>query len=148
MNFKCDDAEVLDEILQKPLKGGDYGFEGDGLEIEDDEVDDDGEKLTIDTIPVGLFLSKKPDEMYWSFCREHIMQDDHDSHCMTCGYCRDWHHWHCDVCNTCTYGQSIPGCMNCKRKRRGGRRGFGGFRCAFDDDEDSDAGENGDCVLQ
>ena len=145
MNFKCDNAEELDRILQKPLKGGDYGYD-DCVKFEDNEVDEKGDKLTIDTIPVGLFLSKKSYQGYWSFCKEEIMFDIHDVHCMTCGFCREWNYWHCNACNKCSYGQSIPKCEHCNTKQKGG---FIDFMRGFpSDDGDSDAEGDEECVLQ
>ena len=104
-------------------------FDDSCLFLEDDDVDEDGDMFTIDTMPVGLFLSKFSLDSYWSFCREEILLDDHDSHCMACGYCADWRHDACD-------------------DNRDGGFGDGGFDDGdSDDSEDSDA-ERGDCVLQ
>ncbi len=44
------------------------------------------------------------DEEYWySFCWNHVVQDNCSWHCDICRACRNWREWHCPGFERCTY---------------------------------------------
>ncbi len=60
-----------------------------------------------------IYTCPECDEEYWySFCWNHVVQDNCSWHCDICRACRDWREWHCPGCERCTYGLTLP-CENC-----------------------------------
>lgn len=71
-----------------------------------------GHDLLFQDLLLRDFYCDECGEMFYSFCRDEVEQENCTWHCNVCKECMDWREWHCDTCNKCTYGQSLP-CDGC-----------------------------------
>ncbi|CAB4066671.1 unnamed protein product [Lepeophtheirus salmonis] len=99
INFYCDDAEYLDELLQSKLRPS----------HQTDKIDPPPkEKLSSSVKAMDVIEGK-----YYSFCLGRVVHEDEISHCARCRACFDHRYWHCDHCDRCSLGMSIGVCEHC-----------------------------------
>ncbi|XP_040571364.1 uncharacterized protein [Lepeophtheirus salmonis] len=100
INFYCDDAEYLDELLQSKLRPS----------HQTDKIDPPPkEKLSSSVKDLVDVIEGK----YYSFCLGRVVHEDEISHCARCRACFDHRYWHCDHCDRCSLGMSIGVCEHC-----------------------------------
>ena len=106
VNFKCESARELTQILDMPVMARQFGF------TESDYHSDRLGDQDIDLMTIAeLIRTKCSDTVYYSFCRKEVGQLGHDRHCSKCHQCTTWKYWHCRSCNKCSEGSRI--CQYC-----------------------------------